>query len=138
MESRLISSGKRSNRNSNIEILRIISMVLIVAHHYAIHGFSMPNLPVIKNKVVVEFLFAGGKLGVNCFILISAYFLVNRKFSGKRLLKTTGAAWFYSVACLILFLTVFELCSLLTAERSLNPSSRSYIPNTGLLPTMWD
>ncbi len=108
MENRLISSGKRSNRNSNIEILRIISMVLIVAHHYAIHGFSMPNLPVIKNKVVVEFLFAGGKLGVNCFILISAYFLVNRKFSGKRLLKTTGAAWFYSVACLILFLTVFE------------------------------
>jgi hypothetical protein len=26
-------------RNSNLEILRIISMVLIVAHHYAIYGF---------------------------------------------------------------------------------------------------
>ena len=55
-------------RESNFELLRIISMLLIVGHHYAIYsGFAFTeNISV--NKLIVQFFAIGGKVGVNIFI----------------------------------------------------------------------
>ena len=43
---------QKSQRNTNLEILRIISMFLIISHHFAVHGMkglefiaSNPNIP---------------------------------------------------------------------------------------------
>ena len=54
---------KKSNkeRNSNIELLRIISMVLIVAHHFALHGYGVNELKFSENKLILDFLSLGGK-----------------------------------------------------------------------------
>lgn len=65
-------------RKSNYELLRIISMVLIVAHHYAIHsGFEFGNKFNFINESIIQFLGMGGKIGDNIFFLISGYFLIN-------------------------------------------------------------
>lgn len=29
---------KKSNRKSNIELLRILAMIMIIAHHYSLYG----------------------------------------------------------------------------------------------------
>jgi surface polysaccharide O-acyltransferase-like enzyme len=93
-------------RNSNLEILRIISMLLIVAHHYSVHGFSTIEMKYSLNRYVVGILSLGGKLGVACFILISGYFMVYSKFTIKKLIKLVAETWFYSMSIGILFLFV--------------------------------
>ncbi len=99
-------SENKFSRNSNLELLRIISMILIVAHHYSVHGFTINDMDFSRNKYIVDFLSLGGKLGVNCFILISGYFSIKSKFTIKKLLKLEGQVLFYSISFLILFLTV--------------------------------
>lgn len=93
----------KSKRNSSLELLRIISMVLIVAHHYAIHGFDRNLLDYNYNKYIIDFFIIGGKLGVNCFVLISAYFMIESKITLKKLMKLWTEIWSYSIVILIIF-----------------------------------
>lgn len=93
-------------RNSNLEILRIISMLLIVASHYGLHGFKTIEMTYSLNRYIVGALSLGGKVGVSCFILISGYFIVNSKFTIRKLIKLLGEVWFYSVGIGLLFLFV--------------------------------
>lgn len=37
-------SSKKRQRNSNIELLRIVSMFLIVLHHFSVHGVAVAGL----------------------------------------------------------------------------------------------
>ena len=68
-----------TKRQSNFELLRIVAMVMIVAHHFAIHGdFVFAGTEASVNQVWLSFLTLGGKLGVNLFVLISGYFLCTR------------------------------------------------------------
>lgn len=49
-------------RNSNIELLRIISMLLIVSHHFSVHGdFDSLDSITMFNKVWLQFIQLGGK-----------------------------------------------------------------------------
>lgn len=93
-------------RNSNFEILRIISMIMIIAHHYVVRGLTTIELEYSFNRYIAGFLSLGGKLGVTVFILISGYFMVDSKFTLSKLLKLIGEVWFYSVSIGLLFIFV--------------------------------
>ena len=97
-----------SQRNSNIELLRIISMLIIVAHHFAVHsGFVFAPQEFSLNAVFIQLLSLGGKMAVNVFVLISGYFLIKQEnISVNRIMKIWGQICFYSV-CFYLF--VFAL-----------------------------
>lgn len=100
---------KTKTRNSNLELLRIITMIIIVAHHYALHGFYLDEIKsVFFNKYVLDFLSLGGKLGVCIFIFISGYFMVNSKFTIKKLWKLIGQVFFYSFGITVVFLTALK------------------------------
>ncbi len=63
-------------RNSNIELLRIFSMLAIVFHHFSVHrNFYSGSLSV--NSLYLMFIQMGGKISVVCFTVISGYFLIN-------------------------------------------------------------
>ena len=72
-------------RDSNIELIRIFSMLLIIGHHLILHGFNVyVNDPYNKKEYgykahVCLFLYTGGKTGVNLFFIISGYFYINKK-----------------------------------------------------------
>lgn len=52
-------------------------MIIIVAHHFSVHGgFEFPIDTISINKLWIQFIQIGGKIGVNIFVLISGYFLV--------------------------------------------------------------
>lgn len=93
---------KKKVRKSNFEMLRIISMLMIILHHYSYHGGSF-NLPAGPAKYVSQLLFIGGSLGVTLFMLISSYFLIDTKFSIKRILRIWFEIFLYcagiSVIC---------------------------------------
>ena len=71
-------------RNSAIEILRILSILGVVILHYNNinfgQGFTYVNVNSV-NSIVMHFLECISIISVNIFILISGYFLIN---SGKR------------------------------------------------------
>lgn len=90
-------------RSSNIELLRIVSMALIVMFHFSVHG-SWPAEGPLASDIAVECLSFGGKLGVNCFVLITGYFMVSGRLRLTSLLRVVLETWFYSFALLGIFL----------------------------------
>ncbi|HAT4224184.1 acyltransferase family protein [Clostridium perfringens] len=97
--------NKIKERNSSLEILRIFSMILIIAHHYSVHGyFNLSEQSLTLNKIIVQVLSLGGKLGVNCFILITGYFLIKSKFSFKKLFFFIAEVYFYSISLFFIFI----------------------------------
>ena len=91
-------------RNSNLELLRIFCMLMIIAHHFAVHGgFDLSVGEFNLRRFFIQILFSGGKLGVNIFVLITGYFMINKEFSIKKLIKLIFEIYFYSLLILILF-----------------------------------
>lgn len=96
-------------RSSNLELLRIISMLMIIAHHFAVHGgFNIVEKEFGINKIIIQILSSGGKFGVNLFVLITGCFLINSKFNLKKLIALIIQNLFYSVIILLVF-SIFPL-----------------------------
>lgn len=89
-----------NKRDSSIELLRIISMLMIIGHHFSVHGgFFFHHRQITGNMLFLQWLSLGGKIGVNLFVLISGYFLVTS--SGIRIRKAVKLwlqIFFYSAA----------------------------------------
>lgn len=112
-------------RQSNFELLRIFLMLMIVAHHYALFSsleYSF-NTVISKMNAFIGFLFSlSGKVGVNTFVLMTGYFLFDKAFSLKKMLKFLLQIWIYSVG-IFLIVGVCELKDITSKEvfRSLVP-----------------
>ena len=62
-------------------------MIMIVMHHFAVHGgFEFGGTGVSWNRIWVQILSGGGRLGVDIFILISGYFLINSEYKPKKVI----------------------------------------------------
>lgn len=85
------------NRSSNLELLRILAMLGIVASHY--NGLIMPQLmesdTPLANFLLVQSTW--GKIGINCFMLISGYFMCQIDASWKKFLKLLAWVYFYII-----------------------------------------
>ncbi|WP_062076847.1 acyltransferase family protein [Demequina globuliformis] len=73
------------DRNAKIEALRIAAMLGIVAHHYAIHGGVIGGTESGNTAVFLAVFSSFGKWGVDVFVLVSAWFMVDRPARGKAL-----------------------------------------------------
>lgn len=81
-------TGEGKVRSSNLELLRIVSMLLIIICHSSTHGgFALAEQVLWANKLFLQLITFGGELGVCCFILITGYFMINSTFKIKKLLK---------------------------------------------------
>lgn len=115
-----------TKRKANIELLRIVSMILILLHHYVAHGGLVDIDLISQNKFIGEFLYIGGKLGVVIFVLITGYFMVNSRFRIRKLIKIYLEVLFYSfVIYIILLLSNKVEFSITNFVKSLLPISYS-------------
>lgn len=118
---------KRQERASGIELLRILCMLMIIAHHYFVHGgFSTASIAVNRGQgMFVQMLQMFGRPACLIFALTSGYFLVGRgrERHGRRIVPLVAEQWFYSVLILILVLA-FHLRAVSPLEmiRSLAPA----------------
>lgn len=98
----------QTERNTNLEILRIISMVLIVMSHsddwMGLAGLYSKT--VCLNKFITDWLHLGGQIGVGCFLLISGYFMVDKQITLKKIMRILGEVWFYTISIWLIFLAV--------------------------------
>ena len=92
---------KTKIRKSNIELLRIIMMFMIVAHHYVINSGLMDAFDTgIASRTSMNYLFLSlwgmwGKAGINVFILISGYFMCTSSLTLRRYCKLLLELLFY-------------------------------------------
>lgn len=91
------NTNVKMNRESNIELLRIIAMIMIIVHHFELFAGNSNIGNLSLNSYIEIALFSFGKLGVNIFVIISGYFLINSKFSTKKIFKLWMQILFYSV-----------------------------------------
>jgi len=93
-------------RNSSIELCRILSMLMIVACHFATHGgFNFDKTAITTPRLWWHFIEMGGNFGVDVFILISGYFLIKDTkltINLKKCLKLWGQIFIYSI-CIYMF-----------------------------------
>lgn len=92
-------------RNSNHEIMRIISMFMIVLGHILLFGglleSSNQNVRYVCN--LIEFILI---VHVNSYILVSGYYQSNSSFKKAKLWKIINASWFYRIVIMLAFLTL--------------------------------
>ena len=88
-------------------------MFFILMFHFSDWGGLINIDSCIPNKILGCFFNLFGNFGVNLFVLISGYFLINSKFKFKKLLKLTTEVFFYSVTlyivCIFLKITTFSI-----------------------------
>ena len=113
----------------NIELLRIILMILIVFHHLLVHGLNFKsinaegfhsNSHTISDGLVESFLV----MAVYCFVFISGYY--GLKFRIKTVLNLIIQTFTYSVLIYILYdLIVYNKIILLDTVKGFLPISRA-------------
>ena len=99
------------SRNSGIELLRIIAILLITLHHYALYGIITPLNPESGvnlfrqggnlRQLVTWFFYSGGDIGNIIFFLITGFFLINSKRTDFK--RFVLEIFFYSFLTLCIF-----------------------------------
>lgn len=97
-----------STRSANLELLRIVAMVMIVLIH--IFGkadlLHAPDLSA-ANRQGFWILETLSIVAVNCYVLISGYFLSRSTFRLNKYLRLWSQVFFYSVTLYLLYYAVF-------------------------------
>lgn len=104
-----------NRRMSNVELLRILSMLMIIAHHLVGHGLNYLNDKTLwysgssLNRAFSSLFILGGSVGVNLFFMISGYFLCkNNTIKLKKIIQTS---FFYVVITLGIYILYSYLTS---------------------------
>lgn len=87
-------------RNSNLELYRILVMLTIVAHHYVVNSGIwdvMEQEPMAARSIYYYLFGAWGKVGINCFVLITGYFMCRSQITLEKFLKLLLEVYFYKI-----------------------------------------
>ncbi len=91
-------------RESNYELMRIISMFFIVVYHMIIStGGQLINHTASYTQIFLEVLSLLLIVHVNSFVLVSGYFQYDKKTSFKKVLSLIGMALFYTIVIALIF-----------------------------------
>lgn len=96
----------KKSRSSNIELFRIVMMLLIIAHHLVVNSgvtskYDFGNVTV--NMIFLQLFGFAGKPMIDGFLLITGYFSVKGKFTPEKALRVFLEICFYKVGFYLLF-----------------------------------
>lgn len=99
----------KSQRSSNLELYRIIVMFLIICHHYVVCSGLIADNRIMDSEYAYSSIFyllfgAWGKTGINCFILITGYFMCKSSITLRKFLKLLLQVYFYKIVFTTIFL----------------------------------
>lgn len=95
---------RKKERSSNFELMRIIMMIAIIAHHYVVNSgitsyYDYSNIT--PNMIFLQLFGFAGKAMINGFLLITGYFMIKSKFSLEKLIKMYLQIKFYKITIYI-------------------------------------
>lgn len=119
---KVVDIMEKQKRNSSVELLRIISMIMIIMSHYCYHGvINVASLSLNFNKIILQLGFLGN-LGVNIFFLISSYFMYDKKLDIGRIVKLLFQIFSYSIIIYLMFVIFgFESFNLINFIKNFLP-----------------
>lgn len=97
--------GKKM-RSSNIELYRIVMMLVIIAHHLVVNStitWQYDYSNVTGNMLFLEFFGFGGKPMIDGFLLITGFFTIKSIFTVEKALRVFLEILFYRVLIYFLF-----------------------------------
>lgn len=102
--------GQIAKRNSSLELLRVISALMICARHIVGNNLdAVASMPLSINKILLQALvYGGGKVGVVCFFLITAWFICGDDSLSMK--KTAHRAWNLWVEVVFWSIAFFLFC----------------------------
>ena len=103
-----MKNSEVKQRKSNIELLRIIAILLIIINHLSLHTPWNVEKTANTARLATQWLGTGGRLGVNIFILISGYFLIKSRFKWRSVAKLWLQVWLYAIALFFIFKALGE------------------------------
>ena len=122
-----ISVGSKI-RSSNLELYRIMCMLMIVAHHCVVNSGlistpgPMTDNPLGINTLILWTIGMWGKTGINCFLLITGYFMCTGNITLRKFVKLM--LWIYIYKIIIFFIFLFsgyETLSLVRIAKLISP-----------------
>ncbi len=131
-DSKITQASSRPQRNSSIELLRLISAWFVVAGHFVVHnadgvaGFSDP----ITRAIYTVCIFPSGRTAVGIFVVITVWFLAGKpSFTARSILRRLWAVespvLFYSITLGILLSLVIPV-----QEFTLRFAIQMFLPTT--------
>lgn len=92
------------SRKSNLELFRIILMFCIVAHHYVLQTGVLNYNILGRVETIYLYLFGmWGKTGINCFVIITGYFMCKSHVTFRKFLKLFLWILFYDSVITLIF-----------------------------------
>ena len=92
---------KHAARNSNLELLRILCMLMIVADHLAGQS-GLGVTDTLSHTALYAMLGSGSRIGCDVFVILSAWFLSEQPFRSRRVLSLYLGLWLYTVPLTLL------------------------------------
>lgn len=98
----------KKSREANLDLLRIVSMLLIIFLHSIDHSGVLENAENCGAGMYfyVRFTYALCQVCVNIYVMLSGYFMVNSKFRLHKLVTLWMEAAFYSFVLKLLFMVI--------------------------------
>lgn len=107
----------QKKREVNLELLRIIAMLMVISLHYLGKGNTMaagitavsPSNPNFINEVLAWTLEALSYGAVNLYVMISGYFLINSATRIEKVWKLFVQVLFYSIGIFLIFFAIGKI-----------------------------
>jgi surface polysaccharide O-acyltransferase-like enzyme len=101
----------KTERLSNFELMRIISMFFIVLFHVRMHS-EIASKALGNNYLILEFITNIIVVHVNSFILISGYFQSKSNIKVSKAISLINSVWFYKTVFMILAIILVNYTSI--------------------------
>lgn len=92
-----------TKRETNMDLLRIVGMLMVITIHCLSYNLVYNPQINIFNSLIIKFLDILVIPANAIFILLSAYYSIDKKFNLKRILNLWGKTIFYSLLIFLLF-----------------------------------
>lgn len=100
----------QGERNYGVDLLRVVLMFCIVVGHLYAHTEIRSLLPFLSGKWVFTWLTQTVTVcAVNCFVIITGYYMTRAKYDLYKLIKLWGEVIFYSIAVTILLVVICKI-----------------------------
>ena len=104
----LSEKPQKTPRNSVIELLRILCILMVIAGHYYAHGIAYAMAPYAPETyslriLAMQLISFGADIANDLFVIITGYYMINSVMKGKRILKLFAEMLFYAWVIVLVF-----------------------------------
>ncbi len=94
-------SSIKKMKQSNYELMRIVSMCFIIFWHIIVHNIPVSVIPSGTVRIALTTVLFFVVVHVNSFVMVTGYFSLNKKSTWKKALSLLGVVWFYKVVIIL-------------------------------------